>query len=311
MNGLFSILTPELLAASIRIAAPIILAAMGGLLCVKAKVFNIALEGFMLIGAFFGIMAIEFSGGNVWVGLLAGAVSGVLASFIYSFCVLKLSTDHVITSIGMNLLASGLTATLLRLVFDTSGTFRPTAIARIPEIQIPFLVNVPVLGEALGHHSPIVYISFLVVILTYVLLMKTPFGLAIRSVGEHADAARTAGIHPEKVQFLAITWSGALCGLAGAYISSILVSQFIENMIQGRGFTAFIAIVFGGYKPFYGLLAALLFGFSEALGIRFELIGFGIPPSIIKTFPYLLSVIVLVVSSIIRSRNKLSTSIRS
>lgn len=311
MNDVLAILTPELLAASIRIATPLILAAMGGLLCAKAKVFNIALEGFMLIGAFFAIMAIQFTKGNVWAGLLAGTLSGILASFLYSFCVLKLSTDHVITSIGMNLLASGLTATLLRLVFNTSGTFRPEVITRVEEVQIPLLIKVPVLGEALGHHSPIVYISFLVVILTYIMLMKTPFGLAIRSVGEHADAARTAGIRPERIQFLAITWSGALCGLAGAYLSSILVSQFIENMVQGRGFTAFIAIVFGAYKPFYAFLASLLFGFSEALGIRFELIGLGLPPSIIKTFPYLLSVVVLVASSIFRSRHNLSTSIRS
>ncbi len=305
---LLNLLTPELLAASIRIATPLVLAAMGGILCIKAKVFNIALEGFMLIGSFFAVVAIELSGGNVWIGLLAGMVSGIVASLVYSWCVIKLSTDQVIASIGMNLLALGLTASLLKIIYDTSGTFRPTIINKIPDIEIPLLAQIPILGPALGKHSPIVYISFAIVIITYLLMMKTPFGLAVQSVGECADAARTAGIRPEKIQFLSITWSGALCGLAGAYLSSILVSQFIENMVQGRGFTAFIAIVFGGNNPFFTFLAALLFGFSEALGIRIELLGMGLPPSILKMFPYILSVLVLVISSIVRSRRRMSAS---
>jgi len=305
------IFTPELLASAIRISTPLIFAAMGGLLCVKAGVFNIALEGFMLIGAFFAIVTIEVSGGNVWIGILSGMIAGLFASLIYSFCVLGLSANHVISSIGMNLFAAGLTATTLKLAFDTSGTLRPTAVEQIKDISLPLIASIPVVGEAIGRHSPIVYISAIVVLLTYVLMMKTPFGLAIRSVGENPEAALTAGIKPKKIQFLAITWSGVLCGLAGAYLSSIQVSQFVENMTQGRGFTAFIAIVFGAYKPVLVFLAALLFGLFEALGIRFELMGFGIPPSLLKTFPYVLALIVLIITSILRSRKNLATSIRT
>ena len=304
-----SLFSPELLAASIRIATPIILAAMGGLLCIKARIFNIALEGFMLISSFFAIVAIQFLGGSAWIGLGAGILAGIITSLIYSYCVIKLKTDQVITSIGINVLALGITAYLLKIIFDTSGTIRPSTLIKIENIEIPFLVNVPFLGEVLGKHSPVVYLSFLVVIVTHLLLMKTPFGLAVQSVGENPDAARTAGIKPENIRFLVITWSGALSGLAGAYLSSVLISQFVENMTQGRGFTAFIAIVFGAINPFYTFLAALLFGFSEALGIRIEIIGAGFPSTILKMFPYVLSILVLVVSSIVHSRRKVTMSL--
>ncbi len=302
MNFLSYMLTPDLLAATLRISTPIILAAMGGLLCMRARIFNIALEGFMLIGAFFAIAVIEWTHGSVWLGLLGGTISGIIAALLYGFVIIKLRADQIVVGIAINLLGYGLSSFLLKALFDSPGAFRPEIINKIPEVNIPFLENIPYIGDAFAHHSLMVYFSFLVVLISYILLFKTPFGLAVQSIGEEPDAAKTAGIRPEVIQIIVIIWSGALCGLAGAHLSSGIVSGFIEDMVQGRGFTAFTAIVFGVNHPIWTFFASVLFGFADALGIRIEIFGSGIPPSILKMFPYILSILVLTIGSAVRSK---------
>lgn len=306
MNILNNLINPELFASTIRISTPIILAAMGGLLCMRARVFNIALEGFMLIGAFFAIVVIEWTHGNAWLGLLGGIISGIITSFLYAFVIIRLKADQIIVGIAINLFGYGLSSFLLMALFNSPGVYRPTIINKIPDLNIPLLKDIPYIGDTFAHYSPIVYFSFLMVIVTFIVLYKTPFGLAVQSVGEEPEAARTAGIRPEIIQLLVIIWSGALCGLAGAYLSSGIVSEFVENMVQGRGFTAFTAIVFGANNPIWTFLASILFGFADALGIRIEIMGSGMPASILKMFPYILSIIVLTIGSARRLKHRTS-----
>jgi len=304
VDNLTGLVNPDLIASTFRIAAPLILAALGGLLCMKARIFNIALEGFMLVGSFLAIVVVDLTGGSVLLGLLGGILAGILISLIYALVIIRLKGDQIVVGIATNLLALGITAYLLKVFYGTSGAYRPEVMNKIPDLEIIGLANIPFLGDALFKHSPIVYLSIFMVLVTTVLLFKTPFGIAVQSVGEQPLAAKTAGIRPEYISLLVIIWSGAMCGFAGAHLSTGIISEFTENMIQGRGFTAFTAIIFGGNHPVWTSLACLLFGFAEALGIRIELSGLGLPSSILKMFPYILSIIVLTVSSAIRSKQQ-------
>ncbi len=286
----------DTLASTIRIATPLLLMALGGLLCQRAGVFNIALEGFSLIGAFAAIAVVQFTGGNIWIGLLGAAPVGAVYSSLYALFVTRFKADHIIASIAMNTLAAGMTSYLLRSMFEVQGAYSPDNIDKLEMIQIPVLKNIPILN-CLSGQSIMTYFAIAMVAVIYILLFRTKAGLNICAVGESEDAAKTAGVRPGLVRLQVILASGALCGLAGAYLSTISVSQFSEDMVQGRGFNAFTAFVFGNAHPVATALVSLLFGFADAIGIRIELIGMNIPPSIIKMFPYILAIAALAISS--------------
>ena len=286
----------EVLASTVRIATPLLLMALGGLLCQKAGVFNIALEGFALIGAFAGVAFVQVSGGNVYIGLICAAICGIIYSSIFAVFITKFEANHIISSIAMNMLSAGLTSYLLRAVFGVQGRLAPDIINKLNPINIPILKDIPILSFLSGQ-SIVTYFSILVTIIIYVVLFKTKTGLSICAVGESEDAARTAGISPNKVKWKTVLISGALCAIAGAYLSTVIVSQFSENMIQGRGSTAFTSVVFGNSHPIWVALVTLLFGFADAIGIRIELIGMKISPAIISMFPFVLAIITLGISS--------------
>ena len=291
----------DTLASMIRIATPLMLMALGGLLCDRAGVFNIAMEGFALVGAFAAVAAVQFSGGSVWMGLLAAILVGALYSALFGLFVTKFKADNIIASIAMNTLGAGLTSYLLRAIFGVQGAFAPDKINKLPMLQIPIIKDIPIL-KCISGQSIVTYFTVLLIIVIFIMLFRTKTGLAICAVGESDVAARTSGIKPELVKWKVILLSGALSGLAGAYLSTISVSQFSENMIQGRGFTAFTAYVFGGSHPIFASLVSLLFGLAEAIGIRIELMGMDISPSIISMFPYMLAIAALAVSSYMMKR---------
>ena len=294
-------LLTELISATIRITTPILLMALGGMLCERANVFNIALEGIALIGAFFSIAFVSFTGGSVWMGLLGGILAGVIYSSIFAIVVTKFNANHIIASIALNTLASGLTQFLLRAMFDSQGTYTPPVMNKLSPIVIPGIESIPIL-KAISSHSIVTYTSILLIAVLYVYLYKTKRGLRLLSVGESEDAALAAGVNIKLTKWKAILMSGALCGLGGAYLSVISVSNFTKEMVAGRGFTAFTAYTFGGATPVGSALASLLFGFAEALGIRIELLGLRIPSSIVDMFPYAVALVALCYSSWQRMR---------
>lgn len=290
-------LNPGLWSSMLRIATPLMLAAMGGALCEKAGIFNIALEGHMLIGAFVGVAVVHYSGGSVWLGMLGAMVFGGLYSLLFGLAVVRFKANHIISSIALNMMAVGVTSYLLRTMFNVQGAVRPEQINKLAPVSIPLVRSIPFLGEILSEQSIVTYAAILVVAATYILLNKTRAGLNIRSVGESVDAARTAGVSPAATQWKVIILCGALCGLAGSYLSTSIVSQFSEDMVQGRGFNAFTAVAFGNANPIATALVSLLFGLADAIGIRLELLGTAVPPSIIKMFPFVLALIALTISS--------------
>lgn len=290
------ILINNILNASLRVATPLILMGMGGLLCDRAGIFNIALEGFALIGAFFAIVCVHYSNGNVLIGMLGAMLAGVIFSSLFAIFVVKFESNHIITSIAMNMLASGLTTFLLRSIFNVQGSVRPQAINKLSSINIPFLEKIPVLGSISGQ-SIFTYLAVLTVGIVYIILFKTKVGLKIQAVGESEDASLSAGIKTDRVRTGVILASGALSAIAGAFLSTVVVSQFSEHMVQGRGFTAFTTVVFGLAHPVYVALSTLLFGFADSIGIRLELMATSISPSLVKMFPHILALVVLTISS--------------
>jgi general nucleoside transport system permease protein len=254
-----------LLAAMLRFATPLAFAAMGGIFSERSGVVNIGLEGMMLSGAFFGILAADKLGS--WVlGLLVAALVGGLLALIHAFFAIHLQADQIVSGFAINVLALGLTGYLFIDIYGGEGT--PPNVDRIPNVHIDFLKDWYFIGPILGQLNLMIWLAFFTILLTWIVLFKTPIGLRIRSVGEHPRAAETVGISVYATRYGAVTLSGVLAALGGAYISIGFVNSFNQNMTVGRGYIALAAVIFGNWRPFGAAAAALLFGFSSALAQR-------------------------------------------
>ncbi|SRR5579884_156649 len=288
----------ELIAATIRTTAPILLAALGGLLCARAGVFNIALEGLMLMGAFAVIAGAYFSG-SVWLGLLGAMAVGVATALVFAFFIQRLRADVIIAGLAINILALGLTTFLLKVWFGVDGSFTSDQISGLPTVYLPLLPDTFFLNNL----SILIYVSWVLVAAIAWFLYRTPWGLTLRAVGEFPAAATTAGINVRTVRYLAVAASGALCGLAGAQLANgYLTGTFTENMTAGRGYLAFTAVIFGAAQPGLVFAASLLLGMADALGVRLQLLQVPIPAEFVLMFPYVLTLVALFLTSAARHR---------
>jgi simple sugar transport system permease protein len=286
-----SIFTAGLLASTLRFATPLAFAACGGIFSERSGVVNIGLEGMMLIGAFFAVWGSIWSG-TWFVGLLMAMIFGGLLALVHAFFSIQLRADQIVSGFAVNFLALGLTGYLFSSIYPDGI---PTAdVSRVPELDLGFLDGIPALGDFLagvfGGLSLLVWLMFAVVILSYVVLFKTPIGLRIRSVGEHPRAADTVGISVYRVRYLAVVTSGVLAALGGAFLSIGFTGTFSENMTSGRGFIALAAVIFGKWRPGWAFVATLLFGFGFAVSIPLQREA-DISANIISTLPYLLTLI--------------------
>ena len=302
MSDLF---TTDALFSMFQMATPLTLAAMGGVLCQRAGIVNMALEGIMLIGAFFAIFFVDLFNGSVAMGVLGSMIAGMIVSSLFGVFVIHFKSNQIIAGIAINTLGVGLTSYLLRAIFKQQGAVRPSSINKLKPINIPLIKDIPVLGDIISGHSPLTYLTIIIVIVVSILIFKTKFGLDVSSLGDNKEAAITAGLNTKKIEWQVVLISGALAGMAGAYLSTDVVSQFSENMVQGRGFNSFTAVVFGGANPIATWLATLLFGFADSIGIRLELKGTTVSPSIIKMFPFVLAIFALVMKSYVDKQKKL------
>jgi general nucleoside transport system permease protein len=273
MNEIFNV---ALVYSTIRLATPLILAALGGLYSERSGVINIALEGIMLAGAFTAA-AITYYAGNPFVGLAAGMLAGVAVAAIHAVACIRFKADQVVTGTAIIILMTGIPALLSGAFFLSSGSTP----------QIP--------KENLMPLTPVV-IAFAMVPLTWYVLNRTPFGLRLRAVGENPEAADAAGVSVNGMRYTAVLISGALAGIGGAYLSIGQSSLFTRNMTSGRGFIALAALIFGKWRPVQTMLACLLFGFTEAVAIQLQGVRFGgeeIPNQFIQILPYVLTIVVL------------------
>ena len=292
MSDVLSILNTDLLVATIRLSTPITLAAIGATICERSGVINIAMEGIMIIGAFFAAVITYFTG-NPWLGLLGGIVSGGLFSMIHAFATVSLHLDHTVSGAVLNILSFGVVRYLMVLFFGHPGTTDPVAVGlQTYQWAIPGLSKIPILGPIFFNQTPIVYLSFLAIIFFTFFLRKMKLGLHIRAAGEHPLALETIGVSVYKMRYIGVLISGLLAGLGGAYLSIENNVSFTEGMTNGKGFIAMAAMISGGWQPIGAFLASLFFGFADALQVRFQIIKLvNVPEELFIIFPYLLCVV--------------------
>ena len=283
-----------LLSATLRSATPLTFAAIGGLFSERSGVVNIGLEGMMLMGAFFAIWGADRT--HSWIGglVIAMAAGGALA-IIYAYFAIQLRADQIVGGTAINFLALGITGYLYIDIYGVKGT--PNDLPGIPDVHISWLHRIPPQGlgrflqDSFGQMNLMIWMSLALLVVTWLLMFKTPLGLRIRAVGEHPRAADTVGISVYRVRYGSVTLSGVLAALGGAYLSLGFVHSFSENMTAGRGFIALAALIFGGWRPFGAYMAALLFGFSSALAIRLPDAYGPSAGTLFQALPYVLTLI--------------------
>jgi ABC-type uncharacterized transport system permease subunit len=268
----------SLVMSTLRLATPLLLAALGGMFSERAGVVNIALEGTMLAGAFTAA-AVTYAAGSPWVGLLGGIGAGLLIATIHALACIRYRADQVVSGTAINVLMAGVPGLLSGAWFLSSGS--------TPQLQ----------KEQLIPYTPMVMAGLLVP-LTWYVLYRTPFGLRLRSVGENPEAADAAGVSVASIRYAGVLLSGVLAGIGGAYLSIGQSSLFTRNMTSGRGFIALAALIFGKWRPVQTMLACLLFGLTEAVSIQMQGVvklssGEDIPVQFIQMVPYILTIVVL------------------
>lgn len=286
-------------AAVLASSTPVLLAALGGALCGRAGVFNIALEGQLLWGAFSAV-TVSWWTGSAWAGVLAAVVTTTVFSGVLALGAVTWRADPIIVAVGMNLLALGLTGFLMRELLDATGTFAPAGLQGLPAMDA--LDGVPVFGRVLGGQTVLVPLALLLAVAASLWLHRTSAGLRLRGVGEHPEAASSLGVAVARYQRATVLLAGALCGLGGAQLSLGNVTAFTENMTAGRGWVAVAAVMLAANRPLVVLGACLLFGAAEAWGFRLQ--GLGLPQQLTDAAPYLVTLVVLVASRL-RVRRRL------
>ncbi|WP_339207937.1 ABC transporter permease [Paenibacillus sp. FSL K6-3182] len=284
------LLDVSLYASTLRMVTPILLAALGGAICARVGLFNVGLEGLVLIGAFSGIVGNHFTG-NVFAAVLFAVLCSLLFSVLFGFMSIHLKANVIVVGIALNFLALGLTTFSLRAIFDVKGAYYNKDMIGLPKWDIPLLKDIPWLGEVLSGHSPLVYLSIILVIVLQLFLFKTVTGFRLLAAGENPTAAKSLGIKVTRIQYGAVLLCGALCGLAGAQLSLGNVTMFTEGMTSGRGFIALVATMLGQSNPIGVAASSLLFGFMDALSIRLQ--GFALPTHFTMMLPYIVTILAM------------------
>ena len=293
----------QILDSTLRLATPLLLACLAGLFSERSGIFDIGLEGKMLIAAFFSA-AVAALTGSVWLGLLAGVSASIVLALLHGLASITFRGDQLISGVAINFLAAGLTVIVAQDWFSQGGrTPGLSGAARFNGIEWPFaeaLRDIPAFGpfyqELVSGHTFLVYVALLAVPTSWYVLFRTRFGLRLRAVGENPAAVDTAGISVVRLRYSAVLICGLLCGLAGVYLATGLSAGFVKEMSAGRGFIALAALIFAKWRPWHALGACLLFGLLEALGNRYQnidLLGITVPVQFMQALPYILTVVIL------------------
>lgn len=280
----------SLLNSMLRMVTPILLAALGGAICARVGLFNVALEGLVLAGAFSAIAGNYYTG-SLLLSVLSGVIGAVLFSIIFGYMSIHLQANVLVVGIATNFLALGLTTFALRTIFGVKGAFYDKDMIGLPRWDLPLLVDIPWVGEVVSGHSPLVYLALISVILLYLFFFKTVAGFRLLAVGENLVAAQSMGIKVRKIQYAAVILCGVFCGLAGAQLSLGQVTMFSEGMTAGRGFIALVAMMFGQSHPIGILASSMLFGLMDAVSIRLQ--GLSIPTHFTLMLPYVMTIVAM------------------
>jgi len=276
--------------AALRMATPLILAALGGMFSERSGVVNIALEGILLTGAFASVVATWYTG-DPWAGAFAGVLAGMLVALLHAVVTVTFKADQIVSGVAINLLAAGATQFLMWIIWDSSSN-SPSIIGMsnwmLPESWGGFA---RAFNAVLGHYPPLVYVTLVIIAVAHVVLWRTRFGLRLRATGEHPEAVDTLGVHVRRMRYSGVLLSGALAGLGGAFLA-LNTHQFVKNMSAGRGYIALAAMIFGRWNPVGAAAACLLFGYAEA--VQMGLQGQRVPSQFVQMIPYALTMVALV-----------------
>ena len=290
----------EMFPIALMFAAPLVMAALGGLFSERSGIVNIALEGIMMVGAFAGasvtVVLEPLTPMAPWIGLLSGVAAGMLFSLLHAFASINLKADQVISGTALNILAGGMTVYLCQIFFNQQRTRAFSSGLR--KITVPLFEKIPVIGRILFREIyPTFYVAMALVVLTWFVVFKTPFGLRLRSCGEHPQAAASMGINVYAIRYAGVIISGALAGLAGATMVLTQDIQYTVTSVHGAGFIALASLVFGKWNPWGVLGAGLFFGFAQILAYYAKDITFlaALPQEMFYMLPYVLTIVALVI----------------
>lgn len=284
-----SISVPALLAGTVALATPLVFGSLGGLLCERSGVVNIAIEAQLLFGAFSAAVAATIAD-SAWVGLLAAVVGSVLVSAVLALFSIRYRVNQVIVGVVLNVLVSGLTGFLFATLLEPNAA-QYNSPARLPSVSIPVLSEIPVLGPVLFRQSVIGYIMYATVVVVWYALYRTRWGLRTRAVGEHPKAADTLGVSVNRLRVRNVLLGGAVAGLGGAFYTLVSVSAFTRDMTSGAGYIALAALIFGRWNPVGALLASLLFGFASNLESILSFLGTSVPSQFLAMLPYIVTIL--------------------
>ncbi len=291
----------ELLLSTIRMATPILIVALAELYSERAGLVNIGLDGIMAFGALIGFLT-SYTTGNPYLGIMAGAIGGMMVNMVYAFATIQLGAQQIVYGMAINIFAPALASFIYKAYFGISSTLaQATLMAPMP---IPLLSDIPFIGKILFNHTPIVYFVYLMVPMSYIFFEKTKAGLDFKAVGEHPKAAESLGINVYRKKYMASIICGLLAGIGGAYLTTAYVSTYSDGIVSGRGFIALSAVVFGRWMPTGVLVAALFFGFTDALQLRLQVMSSTTPYQLLAMIPYLSTLFVLAFFGIKKSGPK-------
>lgn len=284
----FDFLIVSTLSGAISAGTPILLASLGEIFSEKSGVYNISIEGTMLVGALAGIVA-AFVSGNLFLAVLAAGLAGLLMALVHAFFTVTLRANQIVCGFALVILGTGLSSFL----------GKPYVGERIVEsgnLSLPILSDIPIIGEIFFQHNVMVYFSYVLVALSWCLLFRTRWGISIRAVGENPDAAQLMGVNVQKTRYLCVLASGFFAGLGGAYLSVIDTQMWVEHMTAGRGWIAVALVIFSGWGPVKALLGAYLFGMMISLQFRLQTIGIDISAHLMSMLPYVITILALIIS---------------
>jgi len=277
------------LEGTVRTATPLAFAALGETIAERSGVINIGLEGSLICGALGGLVAAGY--GSTWTGFVVAGISGAAIALVFAVFVTTLRSNQIITGTAITLLALGLTGTLYRQMYGSTGA--ALQISTMQPLSIPMLSSIPLIGQALFAQPPVTYVLYFLIPLAWWWLYRTHSGLALRAVGENPEAAIAAGVPAARFQFVAILFGGFMGGVAGGVLVIAQVGTFAEGMSAGRGFIAIAIVVLGRWHPIGVAVAALVFGAASALQYLFQSMGWGLPYQLFLALPYLLTLLAL------------------
>lgn len=282
-----------LINSTIRSATPVLLAALGSAICSRAGVFNIALEGQMLIASFTAI-AVNYHTGSTTLAVLAGVLSGALIGYIVALLQVKYKAADMVIGTSINLLVAGLTSILLFIVLGVKGGFKDPSLITLKKVSLPIIRDIPFVGRIFENLTIIDYSAYIIAFVIFIFLFKTVSGFRVISIGINKEAAESLGVKAVRTQMLMVILSGALCGLGGTVLSMGQVTMFTENMTSGRGFIAMAAASMGLNHPLFIIVSSLFFGFAQAAGTSMQNI---VPSQLTMAIPYIATIVALAIFS--------------